>query len=627
MEHVMSKSFQPTRLVGAIAIAMGCSPVIFAEDATDATQLDPIVITASKSAEKASEVPARITVIDQKTIQQSPLADLGQLLQRDAGLHVLQQGGMGQNSSLFIRGTNSTHSLFLKDGASLNTALDGGASIPYIDLSDAAQIEVLKGPASVQYGTDAIGGVINIRTIPPTQKKLFTTTEVGENKTYKSLIGTDIVSNEGVYLQVRGQRQESDGTTVTNKSDQKASYDQKGYSAKIGYELDQYGINTSINENKGTNVYYGGSQDFLNRLINTNAYYQISNNLKINARYSNFKDELTGKSSLYYFDTDRNEGDLNLKWDFNKNQNLLIGASINNADVKSLAIKGQKQSLDSNGYYIQHQFNSSNGIHTQAGLRVEENEQFGTHTVGQLAGRIQLTPLTSIYTNVGTAFKAPTGNQLYYLSESEWKGTTYITTGNPNLKPEESISYEVGIDQKLAYGISTYASVYHTKVKNLIQYISAFDSVNNISASTYTNVNKAKMTGGEIGLKWKNNDLFFTTEYGYVKTENDETGYELIRRPRQNLTLTAGLENEIYGLSVSLVAKSHSKISESSSSAMIPGYATIDLHAYWNATPNIKLFTNVVNVGDVKYKTSYYSADEFYINGGRLASAGVTLSY
>ena len=190
------------------------------------------------------------------------------------------------------------------------------------------------------------------------------------------------------------------------------------------------------------------------------------------------------------------------------------------------------------------------------------------------------------------------------MSESEWKGTTYITTGNPNLKPEESISYEVGIDQKLAYGISTYASVYHTKVKNLIQYISAFDSV-----------------------KWKNNDLFFTTEYGYVKTENDETGYELIRRPRQNLTLTAGLENEIYGLSASLVAKSHSKISESSSSAMIPGYATIDLHAYWNATPNIKLFTNIVNIGDVKYKTSYYSADEFYINGGRLASAGVTLSY
>jgi len=627
MEHVMSKSFQPTRLVGAIAIAMGFSPVIFAEDTTNATQLDPIVITASKSAEKASEVPARITVIDQKTIQQSPLADLGQLLQRDAGLHLLQQGGMGQNSSLFIRGTNSTHSLFLKDGASLNTALDGGASIPYIDLSDVAQIEVLKGPASVQYGTDAIGGVINIRTAPPKQQKLFLTTEAGENNTYKSIVGADLVSDNGLYAQIRGQRQESDGTAVTNKSNKKASYNQKGYSAKIGYEQTQYGANVSINENKGTNVYYRGTHDFLNQLINTNAYYQVLDNLKVNAHYSNFKDKLTGKSSSYYFDTERNEGDINLQWNFAKNQNLLVGASINNADIKSLAIKGEKQDLDSNGYYIQHQYNDQNGLSTQAGIRIEDNDQFGSKTVGQLAGRFPIGPLTSIYANIGTAFKAPTGNQLYYSSQFKDEYGTYITVGNPDLKPEESLSYEIGIDQKLAYGISAYASAYQTKVKNLIQYVSNYDPVNNISDATYNNVNKAKMFGGEVGLKWKQDDLFLTTEYGYVKTKNEENGYELVRRPRQTLTLTLGLENEIYGLSTSLVAKSHSKISESKTSKYTPGYASVDLNAYWNVTSNVKLFTNVENVGDVKYKTANYSGDEFYINGGRLASAGVTLSY
>lgn len=98
MEHVMSKSFQPTRLVGAIAIAMGCSPVIFAEDATNATQLDPIVITASKSAEKASEVPARISVIDEKTIEQNPIADLPSLLRKEAGLTIHQTGGYGQTA-------------------------------------------------------------------------------------------------------------------------------------------------------------------------------------------------------------------------------------------------------------------------------------------------------------------------------------------------------------------------------------------------------------------------------------------------------------------------------------------------------------------------------------------------
>ena len=613
----MSISLQPTRLVGAIAIAMGFSSVAFADELTNSTKLDPIVVTASKSAEKVSEVPARISVIDRETIEQSPIADLGQLLRREAGLNIIQSGGVGQLTSAFIRGTNSTHALFLKDGASLNTALGGGASIPYIDLSDAAQIEILKGPASVQYGTDAIGGVINVVTKAPTQQRLFVTTEAGEDKTYKSVIGADLVSTQGFYAQLRGQRMESDGTPVTNKTDERSSYDQIGYSAKVGYEQTQYAANVEINENKGTNIYYGGAHDIFNRLINANGRYNILPNLILNARYSNFKDELTGKSYTGYFNTERNEGDLNLRWKFTDHQNILLGASINNADVDSLSILGNKKSLDSTGYYLQHQY-QNNGVSTQAGIRVEDNDQFGTHTVGQLAGRYQIAPLTSVYANVGTAFKAPTGNQLYYFYEDPVWGNTY---GNPNLKPEESLSYEIGIDQKLAYGLSTYASVYQTKVKNLIEYVSGYPD------STYANVSKAKMTGGEVGFKWKENDLFLSSEYAYVKTENEETKLELIRRPRQSLSITTGLENEVYGLSAAVVAKSTSKISNSANSAKTPGYTTVDLHGYWNLNPNVKLFANIKNVGDVKYKTANYYGDEFYINGGRLASAGVTLSY
>nr|WP_174507446.1 TonB-dependent receptor [Acinetobacter sp. Marseille-Q1620] len=616
----MSIKFQPTTLVGAIAIAMGFTSAAFADDQTPskdtAAKLSTIVVTASKSEEKIENVPARISVIDEKIIQQSPISDLGHLLQREAALNIAQSGGIGQQTSAFIRGTNSTHTLFLKDGASLNTALDGGASIPYIDLSDVSQIEILKGPASVQYGTDAIGGVINVRTTPPKKQQFFVTGEIGEDHSYKTIAGADLVQ-DGFYAQVRGQRLESDGTPVTNKDPNREGYDQKGYSAKVGYEQDQYGASVSISENKGTNVYYGGSHDFFNRLINVIGRYDFTPELSLNTRYSNFKDELTGKTYQGYFDTERNEGDVNLRWKFTDHQNMLFGASINNADVESLSIIGKKKSLDSTGYYIQHQYDKD-GIHTQAGVRVEDNDQFGTHTVGQLAGRIQVAPLTSIYANVGTAFKAPTGNQLYYLFESPEWGNTY---GNPDLKPEKSLSYEIGIDQKLAYGLSAYASIYQTKIKNLIDYVYSYPNL------TYENVNKAKMTGGEASLKWKQNDLFLTTEYAYVKTENEDTGFELAKRPRQTITLTAGLENEIYGISTSLVAKSTSKISSSANSAKLPGYTTIDLNAYWNINPNVKLFTNIRNVGDVKYKTAHYMADEFYINGGRLASAGVTFKY
>ncbi|WP_139033068.1 TonB-dependent receptor, partial [Acinetobacter baumannii] len=215
MEHVMSKSFQPTRLVGAIAIAMGCSPVIFAEDATDATQLDPIVITASKSAEKASEVPARISIIEPKIVEQSPIAELPHLLMSDAAINMVQSGGLGQTSSIFIRGTNSEHALILRDGARLNTASTGAANLAFIDTTDIKQIEILKGPASVLYGTDAIGGVVQIISKTPEKTSAFVTGEIGENKTYKSIVGADLAEN-GFYAQVRGQRLESDGSRITD---------------------------------------------------------------------------------------------------------------------------------------------------------------------------------------------------------------------------------------------------------------------------------------------------------------------------------------------------------------------------------------------------------------------------
>ncbi|MFW1859746.1 TonB-dependent receptor plug domain-containing protein [Acinetobacter defluvii] len=614
-------AFKPTALVGAVAIAMGLSSTAFAAE-TSSTEtapistLDTIVFTASRSAEKIENVPARISVIDEKTIQQSPLTDLGQLLQRDAALNIVQSGSIGQQTSAFIRGTNSTHVLFLKDGASLNTALDGSASIPYIDLSDAGQIEVLKGPASVQYGTDAIGGVVNVRSAVPTKQQFFVTGEMAENSTYKTVVGADL-AQDGIYAQVRSQRLESDGTPVTNKDINRASYDQKGYSTKVGYEQEQYGASLGLSENKGTNIYYGGAHDFFNRLINVNGRFNFTPDLILNARYSNFKDELTGKSYSGYFNTERNEADLNLRWKFTENQNILAGASLNNADVESLSIIGKSKSLDSIGYYLQHQYDKD-GIHTQAGVRVEDNDQFGTHTVGQLAGRIQVAPLTSVYANIGSAFKAPTGNQLYYIYEDAQWGNTY---GNPDLKPEKSLSYEIGLDQKLAYGLSAYTSIYQTKIKNLIEYTFGFPN------STYNNVSKAKMTGGEVGLKWKQDDLFLTTEYAYAKTENEDTGYELIRRPRQTLTLTAGLENQTYGISTSLVAKSTSKISNAENSPELPGHATVDLNAYWNVSPYAKLFTNIQNMGDVKYKTANYYADEYYINSGRQASIGVTFKY
>ncbi|ENV61068.1 TonB-dependent receptor plug domain-containing protein [Acinetobacter soli] len=612
----MSISFQPTRLVGAIAIAMGfSSTTVFADDSTDATQLDPIVVTASKSEEKASAVPARISVISKQDIEKNPALNLNEILKQDAELNVVQSGGIGQTTSIFTRGTNSNQTLVLKDGAALVEGINGLNNTELLDLSDVNQIEILKGPASVQYGSDAIGGVIQLLTATPKKNKAFVTGLYGENNTYKTIIGGDIALPKGFYAQIRGQRMESDGTRILNiqNDNQKAGYDQKGYSTKLGYENENLNTSVSISENEGTNEYLDFSKgtntakrDFKNQLFNWNGQYHINPDLTVNARYSNYQDKATYIETYgFKYDSERNEGDLNLKWKFSPTQNILIGASQQDTDVTYDYLDGKKK-LSSTGYYVQHQY-SVDGINTQAGVRVEDNDQFGTHTVGQIAGRINITPLTSIYANIGTAFKAPTAYQLY--------ASFY---GNPNLKPEESVSYEFGLDQKLNYNLSANASFYYTEVKNLIGSNTAYQ---------YINTNKANMQGGELGLKWQNDQLFTSAQYAYVKTEDEETKLELIRRPRQTLTLSTGYDDGVYGVNASLVARGTAKAQNVPNSLKVPGYATVDLNAYWNVRPNFKLFTNIKNIGDVQYKAVYSSQNTWYVNSGREASVGVTLSY
>ncbi|MHA3055788.1 TonB-dependent receptor [Acinetobacter sp. ANC 4633] len=621
--------FKPTALAGAIALATSFLATAHAADNQtanndqDVAPLDTIVVTASRTAEPIKNVPARIDVIDSKAIEQIPIAGLPYLLQQDASINMVQSGGYGQLSSIFLRGAESDHTLVLKDGVRLNSASSGTASLAFLDTSDIEKVEILKGPASVLYGSDAIAGVVQLISKIPQKNSAFLTTEYGENNTYKTIIGGDLASN-GFYAQVRGQSLETDGTKVTDLSGngiKSAGYDQKGFSTKVGVEKERFGISIDYSQNQGKSAYdsynFDGSlisEDFQNQMINIKGHFNVLDTLSLNARLSQFNDDLDQNDPNYlgafdFVHSKTQEAELYGKWQFTPSQNLLIGSTYRNldGDVLSYGLP-YKESIDSAGYYIQHQYNN-NGLSTQVGARLEDNQKYGSHTVGQAAIRYQILPMTSIYANAGTAFKSPTLNELYAYQ------------GNPNLKPEESTSYEIGLDQTLNHGLSTGFSLYHTDVDHLIA-----TGSNNI----LTNINKATYEGGEVYLNWKQNDLFAKTSYSYVKATNKQTNTDLNRRPRQSFTVTVGLENQIYGLSTSLVAKSHSKDFADWPSTTLnndPGYTTVNFNAYWNVLPYLKLFTNIENIGDVKYKTAYYGYGNYYVNGGRLATVGVTLSF
>ncbi len=629
MEHIMSIQFQPAALAGAIALALGFTSSVHAtEQKVATTSLDTIVVTATRSEENIKNVPARISIIEPAILEQSPIAELPHLLMSDASIDMMQYGGYGQAASIFTRGTNSTHTLVLRDGVRLNTGSAGSASLSFIDTTDIKQIEVLKGPASVLYGTDAIGGVVQLVSKIPEKTGAFVTGEIGEHQTYKSVIGADLSEN-GVYAQIRGQHLESDGTQVTDfkKSNAKTgAYDQEGFSAKFGIEQKQYAASIDYSQNEGTSVYTDGifnssytqllglinkSQDFKNEIINLKGRINLNDTISVNARVSQFKDDLSQNETADFIHNKTQEAELYSKWQFTPHQNVMAGVSHRNTETDLLSqgwsTVQYDQDVSSTGYFIQHQY-QNNHLSTQAGLRVEDHETFGTHTVGQVAARYQILPATSIYTNIGTAFRAPTNNDLYAIG---WGA-------NPELKPEESISYEIGLDQKITDRLAVGLSAYRNEVEDLITYVT--DPVT--YEGQLLNVKKATFTGGEFNLNWTQDDLVLDLSYAYVQPKDKSSDKDLSRRPRQSLTFTTGLQNEVYGISTSLSAKSKPK-----NGSGVTGYATVDVNTYWNINPHVKLFANIENIGDVQYKNASYGGNHFYINGGRLASAGVTFKY
>lgn len=614
----MSTLFQPTALVGAIALAMGFSVSVQANtDSSVNASLETLVVTASRSEEKIENVPARISVIDEKTLEKNPILNLSDIIQRDPSVYIKQSGGMGQISEIALRGTKGVHTLVLKDGARLNSQNELGPLYPaFLDTTDLQQIEILKGPASVQYGSDAIGGVVQLISKKPSKSGAELTGIYGENDTYKTIAKVNVVNDQGLYAQIGGQRLESDGTRIleSQSTSEKANYDQKGYTAKVGYfQENNIDASASITENKGVSIFSNdyitntAQRQFVNRIINAKVNYTILPDLTLNAHYANVQDKQNVPTYASYYNTENNQSDLNLKWKFNPNQNILVGATYNDANYKSNTILKSDQSIDSTGYYFQHQFRNEL-FDTQVGVRIEDNERFGTHTVGQGAICYHFLPNASIYTNIGSAFRAPSLNELY----SQWGG-------NENLKPEESISYELGLDYGITSNLLANFSIYRTNIDNLIVY----------NVATNENIGKATFTGGELGLKWQQDDLFLSTQYAYVDTENKASGLEIAYRPKQTVTLSAGLENMLYGVSASIIARSNSNTSNSANPIKVPGYATIDLNAFWNINPNVKVFTNIQNIGDVEYRESLntYPTNDWYINGGRLASAGVTFKY
>lgn len=602
----------------AMAAAGLLVPALPGAAASGTVTLPPIIVTAGRVAQTAEETLASVTVITRRDIERRQTLSVPDLLRGVPGISLSNNGGPGKSTSVFLRGTNSDHVLVLIDGVKVGSATLGSTAFEHIPVEQIERIEVVRGPRSSLYGSEAIGGVIQIFTRKGggVLKPSFSL-GAGSYHTYK---GSATVSGGGAesWFNVSLSGVDTRGFNACNGEPNVAGCftrepDQDGYrnlSGNLraghrfdsGAEVDLHWLRTEGDtefdgafENESETV-----QQILSaglRLMPTDIWTLSLKAGRSRDESDNFKDDAFSSR----FDTERDT----LSW-----QNDLTPAP---EHLLTLGVDYQDDRVSGSTSYtvaerdnvgLFGQYLGRFGMHElQASLRGDDNEQFGGQITGSLAWGYDFGGGLRITASYGTAFKAPTFNELYFPG-----------FGNPNLSPEESSSIEAGIGDTTAPG-SWSVHLYQTDIDDLI----AFDA--DIFAPA--NIDSARIRGLEAILDARLGQWDLSGNLTLLdpinKGDGPNRGKRLPRRAKQSLRLDLDRSFGRYSLGATLLGVGR-RYDDIANDRELDGYITLDLRGEYRLAQAWRVQARIVNLFDEEYETA-----AFYNQPGR--SFFVTLRY
>ncbi|KQX25726.1 TonB-dependent receptor [Sphingomonas sp. Root50] len=618
-----------TALIAALVILPGTAR---AEEA----DADSIVVTATRTETRLSEVGKSISVIDAELIEQRQTVPLADLLRTQPGITIQRNGGLGGVTSLFIRGAQSDQTVVLIDGVKLNDPAAPGGGFNFADLltDNLERIEILRGPQSVLWGSQAIGGVINLITRAPTDDLAIRAS--GEYGRYDSgrisgavsgKVGPTAISAAAGYLTTDGISvadggAEKDGyhlfgahlKTTTALTDQ-LSLDLRGFYTRSKVDLDGF---------PPPNYTIGDTDEYQRQ-------QQIVGYAGLNAGL--FDGRLNNRIAVSYTRIDRDSYDpaavpvknfdargRNLRFEYQGVADLRIvqatfGAEHQEEKLRTIsayfgppATAGAKANIDS--AYLDLRARPVVGLNLGAGIRYDDHSQFGDATT--LGADLAYTPnggATIVRASYGEGFKAPS---LYQL---------YGDYGTPGLQPEKARGWDAGIAQKLiGDAVELRATWFQRNTDNLIDF--------DLGTFTYANIVRARARGAEAELRIApTDDLLFTANYTFTNARNRERsdpnfGRQLARRPRQTVNVTGdyrwpfGLAT---GATITHVAGS---FDNAANTTRLGDYVLVDLRAAMPLSDAIELYGRIENLFGERYQTA-----AGYGQLGRAATAGVRLRY
>ncbi len=601
-----------------LAVALPLALFQSLQAAEQLASLDTMVVTATRQPMRVSEVLTDTSVIERDEIEAAGHTNLEQILAAQPGMQIVANGSWGASSSLLVRGTNAKHVLLLVDGMRVGSATSGEPTWSRIPVALIERIEIIRGPASAMYGSDAIGGVIQVFTRRSEQPFHFSA-EAGAGN-YGTRSGSASLSGKrnGWEYGLSLSREETDGFnsrpwTATANPD-KDGFRNQGSSARLGYTFAPgHQLMFSALYAEGSNRYdgTGAKVDWENRTRNGNASLVLKNRLT-----AGWNSSLSvGRSidqSTNLRDGLRNSR-FNTEQDFYSWQNDLVG-SLGNFLV---GLERAEQAIDTTGNYIQRKrrndavqlgWNRGFGDHRlQASVRRDDDSLFGDKTTGSLAYGYRFSSQWRASASVGTAFKAPTFNELYYP-------LTGTFVGNPDVQPESAINRELSIHYE-AGSQAVSLTWYLNRIEDMI----AWTRVGALNKPT--NIDSARLEGATLTWQGKLRSLDLQASYDWLDAIDRRNDRQLARRARHSASLALGQNFDRWDWRAEVLASGKRYEYVGAARVNLSGYALTNLYAAYRLTPEWSIFGRVNNLFD----RDYILADT-YATPGRNAFIGIRYS-
>ena len=584
-----------TMLAMTVASLLPHASLLYAQE----TSIDEtMVVTANRFEQSINSTLAPVVVVTKEDIQSTQAKSIEEVLRRLPGIQVSSNGGYGQTASVYIRGTESDHALILVNGVRVSSATAGLTAISSLSLNGVERIEYVRGPRTAVYGSDAIGGVINIIT-SYTGDETELWVEGGSNKYQKYAVNTANQIGENGWVKASVNREKTDGFSATNENTSSFDPDNDGYDhtdllLELGVNpTDELNFKWNTNYTEGDIEFDSGEQK--QKLLSSSivgAYKTDSLSSEVILAASRDQSSYVGSSDNY--ETNR----LSVAWQngYQINADLLMLGGVDwvNDDVSESTIEYAKTSRSNLGVYTSGLY-SKDKIQAEVSLRIDDNEQYGDYTTWQVGSGYNFTPIYRLSVMAGTAFKAPTFNDLYYPS-SKWGDYA-----NPDLTPEESLNYEIALDVTPSIGDFRVA-FYQNEISDLIS----------VSGSTGKNENiaKAEIKGVELVGEFATGALFHSASIDVMDTENKETGKELARRSKYSAKWNVSYTYYDWNFDLSYLYRGES-YDDAANKTKLDAYSLVDFATYYHITDNLIARGKIANLFDEDYETSYgYNTQE-----------------